>query len=178
MTLKKIDYSKLVVYKIVCKDLSITDLYVGSTTNFDQRKKQHKNRCYNQNSEKYHYLLYQTIRKYGGFENWSMIIIEKCPCDDSYNARKIERFYYEQLNGNLNTIKPFSSEEEKQIYNIEQHKKSYEKNKDILNQRKKEKIICICGSVTNRGHKTRHEKTFKHISHTQPLFKPTDESNA
>ena len=39
MTLKKIDYSKLVVYKIVCNDLRVTDLYVGSTTNIEQRKK-------------------------------------------------------------------------------------------------------------------------------------------
>jgi predicted GIY-YIG superfamily endonuclease len=30
------------MYKIVCKDLSITDVYVGSTTNFTNRKRDHK----------------------------------------------------------------------------------------------------------------------------------------
>jgi hypothetical protein len=132
MTLKKIDYSKLVVYKIVCKDLSITDLYVGSTTNFDQRKKQHKNRCYNQNSEKYHYLLYQTIRKYGGFENWEMIIVERCPCDNSYDARKFERFYFEQLKANLNMLKPLRTDEERKQMNKEyKQKEQYKENQKI-----------------------------------------------
>ena len=41
MTLKKIDYSKLVIYKIVCKNLHIIDLYVGSTTDFSSRKRMH-----------------------------------------------------------------------------------------------------------------------------------------
>jgi hypothetical protein len=33
-----IDYSKCVMYKIVCNDLEITDIYVGHTTNFTRRK--------------------------------------------------------------------------------------------------------------------------------------------
>ena len=112
MTLKKIDYSKLVVYKIVCKDLRVTDIYVGSTTNFDQRKKQHKSSCCRITSERYHHQLYKCIRNFGGWQNWSMIIVEKYPCEDSYNARKIERFYYEELNANLNMVRPLCTEEE------------------------------------------------------------------
>jgi hypothetical protein len=33
-----IDYSKSIIYKIVCKDLDVKDCYVGSTTNFTNRK--------------------------------------------------------------------------------------------------------------------------------------------
>jgi hypothetical protein len=164
MTLKKIDYSKLVVYKIVCNDLRVTDLYVGSTTNIEQRKKQHKSSCCKITSEKYHYQLYECIRKFGGWENWSMIIVEKCPCEDSYNARKFERFYYEELNANFNMVRPLCTEEElkqdakerarKEPYKErareyrknhadkvkENYKTYYEKNKDKL-QEKNKKIL-------------------------------------
>ena len=29
----KVDYSKSVIYKLCCKDPTITDIYIGSTTN-------------------------------------------------------------------------------------------------------------------------------------------------
>ena len=51
MTLKKIDYSNTIIYKIVCNDLSVTDCYVGNTTQFRQRKSQHKKNCNNSNSK-------------------------------------------------------------------------------------------------------------------------------
>jgi hypothetical protein len=38
-----IDYSKIVIYKIVCYDLNVKDIYIGSTTDFTQRKCSHKN---------------------------------------------------------------------------------------------------------------------------------------
>ena len=41
----EIDYSKSVIYKIVCDDLNVKDCYVGSTTNFIKRKRHHKEAC-------------------------------------------------------------------------------------------------------------------------------------
>ena len=37
-----IDYSNTIIYKIYCKDTSISDTYIGHTTNFLLRKQQHK----------------------------------------------------------------------------------------------------------------------------------------
>ena len=34
MPRKEIDYSKTVIYKIVCNDLNVKDVYVGHTTDF------------------------------------------------------------------------------------------------------------------------------------------------
>jgi len=34
MPKENIDYSNTIIYKICCSDFSITDLYVGHTTNF------------------------------------------------------------------------------------------------------------------------------------------------
>ena len=42
MPKKNIDYSKTIIYKIVCKDLAVKDVYVGSTTHFINRKYGHK----------------------------------------------------------------------------------------------------------------------------------------
>jgi predicted GIY-YIG superfamily endonuclease len=42
-----IDYSKTIIYKIVCKDTEIKDVYVGSTTQFTKRKASHKSACHN-----------------------------------------------------------------------------------------------------------------------------------
>ena len=42
MPQKEVDYSKTVIYKIVCNDPLITDCYVGRTTNFTKRKLQHE----------------------------------------------------------------------------------------------------------------------------------------
>ena len=37
-----IDYSNTIIYKIYCNDSSVTDIYIGHTTNFIKRKYQHK----------------------------------------------------------------------------------------------------------------------------------------
>ena len=46
-----IDYSKTIIYKIVCNDTNITDCYVGHTTDFTRRKQLHKNDCNNPNGK-------------------------------------------------------------------------------------------------------------------------------
>ena len=53
MPKNQIDYSKVYIYKICCKDISINDIYVGHTTNFEQRKNSdgafncnHNNYCF------------------------------------------------------------------------------------------------------------------------------------
>ena len=60
------DYSHTIIYKICCKDISINDIYVGHTTNFIQRKTQHKTSCYNINGKKYKQYVYEIIRNNGG----------------------------------------------------------------------------------------------------------------
>ena len=48
MPRKIINYTNTIIYKIVCNDLNITDLYVGSTTDFTNRKYNHKSSCNNE----------------------------------------------------------------------------------------------------------------------------------
>ena len=70
-------YENSVVYKIACLDPTITDLYVGSTTNLTRRTCAHKSSCLNVNSKKNHLYIYRFIRENGGFSNWAFIVIRR-----------------------------------------------------------------------------------------------------
>jgi hypothetical protein len=179
------DYSKCVIYKLVCNDLTVTDCYVGHTTNFTQRKKLHKSCCNCETSNNYNLKVYQTIRANSGWENWSMIEIEKFPCKDFNEAAARERYWYEQLKVNLNMCVPNRSKkeysethkEEFKQYHKEYYKKYEEENKEELKAKRKEyreenkekilekmkeKFTCECGGKYSYCHKSRHFKSKKH----------------
>ena len=142
MPKKEMDYSKTIIYKIVCNDLNITKLYVGHTTNFIQRKWKHKYSCNTETHNTYNYKIYQFIRANGGWDNWSMIEIEKYSCQDINEASARERYWYEQLNANLNSSYPARTKKEWYKTNkeqiAEQRKEYYETNKQQIVEYKKE----------------------------------------
>lgn len=158
MTKTKINYSNGVIYKIVCNDLDCKDLYVGSTTNFTNRKNLHKSACTNENSKRYNLKVYKSIRANGGWNNWSMVLIEHYPCKDGNELRAKERLWYEQLNGTLNSCIPNRSQKE-------QIKEYYKNNKEKINDEKKQKINCMCGSTFRKSDKARHERSQKHLNY-------------
>jgi hypothetical protein len=166
MPKKPVDYSKAVIYKIVCKDPEIDTryCYVGSTTSLKHRKKNHKTNCNNENSRKYNYYVYQFMRENGGPNNFSFIELEKYPCNDKYELEKREREWIELLKPILNKCIPTRTNQEYQEKNKEyynQKKKNYkEKHKEYLN----EKIECECGEYVVRGNLSRHKKTKKHLN--------------
>ena len=102
----EIDYSNTIIYKISCKDHDVTDVYVGHTTNFVQRKHAHKQGCINNKSANYKCKLYETIRNNSGWDNWNMEIVNFFNCKDHYEARKKEQEYFILLNATLNSIEP------------------------------------------------------------------------
>ena len=110
-----IDYSKTVIYKIVANDLNITECYVGSTTDFTRRKQNHKSNCTNEKGKNYNVKLYATIRDNGGWDNYSMVEIEKYPCRDANEACAKEREWFERSNSGLNTNRPQRTDEEQKI---------------------------------------------------------------
>ena len=122
------------IYKLVCNDLDVKYTYVGSTKNFTRRKYEHKNICNNQSQKNYNLKVYTTIRENGGWDNWKMIEIEKFECAGRREAEARERYWYEELNAELNSINPCISDEEKK----EQKKEWYENNKEKIAEQKKE----------------------------------------
>ena len=149
-----VDYSKTIIYKIVCNDLSIKESYVGHTTDMTNRKWGHKSVCNNEKNKGHNLKIYKIIRENGGWDNWSMLLVEKFPCKDKFEACKREREVYEELEAKMNTRRPYRTHEErkeelKQNYKkyIEEHKEDYkeyhklyneqyrQEHKDILNEK-------------------------------------------
>jgi hypothetical protein len=106
MSKKDIDYSNTIIYKITCKDENVTDVYVGHTINFVQRKRAHKQSCINNKSCNYNCKLYDVIRNNGGWNNWKMDIIHFFNCKDHFEARQKEQEYFISLNATLNSVEP------------------------------------------------------------------------
>ena len=103
-----IKYANTSIYKIICNDATVKDCYVGSTSNFTKRKCYHKSTCTNIKSKNYNYKVYKKIREYGGWDNWSMVEIEKYPCKDNIEATIRERHWILLLGSTLNTVIPNS----------------------------------------------------------------------
>ena len=116
MPKKEIDYSNTIIYKITCSDPKITDVYVGYTTNFVQRKHAHKQGCNNNKNINYKCKLYEVIRNNGGWQNWKMEIINFFNCRDHYEARQKEHEYYISLNATLNIIEPMPKPKPKELF--------------------------------------------------------------
>jgi hypothetical protein len=155
MPKKEIDYSNTVIYKIVCNDLTITECYVGHTTNFIQRKHKHKFSCSSNTHIAYNYKIYQFIRANGGWDNWSMIEIEKFSCKDINEATARERHWYEILNSNLNSKYPARKKKECNA--------NYRKiNRTQINEKQKQKFDCPCGGRYTLCHKSTHLNSKKH----------------
>jgi hypothetical protein len=178
-----IDYYKTTIYKICCKNLDITKIYIGNTTDMRKRKYEHKSCCINVKNKHYNLKVYQFIRENGGWDNWDMIEIEKYNAIDGYDAKKRERYWIEELKATLNIDLPSRTrkqwvEDNKEIIaekkkeyqennkeKLKEYKKEYrENNKQILSEKKKEKITCDCGCEISKYYLKEHQQSKKHIN--------------
>jgi hypothetical protein len=152
-----IDYSNTIIYKITCKNPNITDVYVGHTTNFVQRKCAHKQNCIKEQCK-----LYTTIRNNGGWVNWTMEIINFFNCKDHYEARLKEQEYFELLHATLNSIQPMPKPKSKPI-------------KEVKNNETSNLFACECCDYTTGFSKdyTKHLLTSKHQILQNTINNPT-----
>ena len=132
------NYQNTLIYKLCCKDATITDVYIGHTTNFKQRKSGHKTSCNNEKSNNHNSYVYKFIGENGGWDNWDMILVEKFCCNDKLEALQKERYYIELFNASLNSYVPLRTDKEYYEANKDKIKEYYELNKDKIKQGKKE----------------------------------------
>jgi len=125
-----IDYSKCSMYKIehIEKESLV---YIGHTTNFNQRKNKHKSICNNTKDNGYNRKIYKIIRDNGGWEMFRMIEIKKYPCKDKQEAEKGEYDIIQELKTSKNiqcmNAHFILSDEEK--IQKQKHYEEYKKNK-------------------------------------------------
>ena len=114
------NYSDCIIYKITCQNPDIKNIYVGHMFNLHKRSLDHKSKCNNPNSKEYNSKLYTTIRDNGGFNNWTIEIVENyVDCSSVDDARSRERYWCKELQANLNKNRPIISDDEIKEYNKE-----------------------------------------------------------
>ena len=189
MPKKAFDYGKTEIYKIIHVDPDIDLSYVGHTTNFVQREKNHKYNC--EHYGKYYTYandnnVYGVIRNNGGWKNFKMVFVEKWPCETKREALAREQYWIDILKPNMNT---HMAQRSKQQYlkDNKEHRDNYLKewykankskmieyqkeygpeyrhnNKDKIQERQSRPFKCDCGATVRWDYKTAHCKTQIHI---------------
>ena len=166
------NYNQSYIYKLCCKDTTIEDIYIGSTTNLYNRKKKHKSDSNNEKHRIYKTYVYKFIRENGGFENWDMIMIKEVNVDNKRELEREERKVFEELKPTLNIRNPFRKKEENKGLDKEKQKiyqkNWYENNKESLrksnSERNKQKVDCeVCHKTLNYASIKRHLKNIHSI---------------
>lgn len=190
-----VNYNNSIVYKLCCKDPEITDIYIGSTTNFIRRKCNHNTVCNNENDKHHKLKVYQFIREHGGFDNWTMVQLKSYVCLNKRELLTIERNHFEELKPSLNSNIPSRTKREfykqseqvdkiksqKQTYYIknkdkiaETQKKYKENNKEVIAKKIAErqaiKVVCECGSEVGKDYLPMHKKSKKHIKFLETVL--------
>lgn len=96
---------KYYIYKLVCKDQSIEDIYIGATKDIKKRIREHRAESHLENRDAFHLKKYTMIRNCGGFENWDLEIIEEMNCNDRKYVLDREHNYIQNLKPKLNIRK-------------------------------------------------------------------------
>ena len=151
-----------IIYKLFCKDAD--EFYVGSSTEFHQRKIKHKSCCNNVNRKNYNYPVYKYIRNNGGYDKFDYEILELGEYEDKNCMKNRERYFIETLKPSLNSYIPNRTKKEYCDDNKDIIKQYYQNNIEEINERRKEKITCeICNCKIARNGLGKHKKTKKHI---------------
>jgi len=151
------------MYKIICKDPSISKVYVGHTTNFNKRVSSHKSRCYNPKETSYNITLYKYIRANGGFDNFDIAIIEQCCFKKKHEAITHERYLVNILDAVLNERVPGRTSKEWYEDNKEEVMMRQKQNEHTQQQRSKPFECPCCKCFIRWNDKARHNKTKKHL---------------
>jgi len=179
------------VYKIIHNQSNI--VYIGSTYNrLSDRWCHHKNHYKDYLRGKHAEIAIFPYFKEFGIENFKIILIKEYEVVDKKHLLMYEQLWINKLKS-INKTKPFqplkkerikqSSKQHyqankdkirgkiKQYYDLnkdkikEHHKEYYDLNKDKIS----EKFKCDCGSEIRKNHKSRHDKSIKHITYIKNL---------
>jgi len=153
-------YENSVIYKIKHnEDYDDNDIYVGSTSNFKNRKNQHKTACNNEKNKDFNLPVYQYIRDNGNWNNFVMIPIEEYPCNSKNELEIKERYHIDLLRPSLNknipgrTYKEYYEANKEQI--LEMNKNYREDNKKQIAEKIKKRY------EDNKQIKTEYNKKYR-----------------
>jgi hypothetical protein len=171
-------YENAFIYKIVCLDPEVKDLYVGSTTNLTKRKYGHKSCCTCPTNKHYHLYVYQFIRENGGFDNWKFIVVRRYhDIETKEELVRKEGKYARLLHATLNKRCPGRTKQEYYKDNkdtiIQEYKQinkeKLQETRKLYKQKHKEQI--------SEYNKQYHEKNKASIHNRQRLYRELNPPN-
>jgi hypothetical protein len=168
---------KYTFYRIYCLDPTITECYVGQTTqSLKKRINGHKH-----DSKTRNHLVYRFIREHGGWDFWTAEELETRDCCDKTEVAVIERQWIDLEDAILNTRVPDRERDQwvrdnkkhldrkrREYYEanrdaiIQDRKSYYVENREAIMERQSEKITCGCGVTVRRSDLARHKKSKTH----------------
>ena len=157
-------YTKGKIYKIVCDTTGLT--YIGSTIQgLSSRISGHRADYKKYLNKKRDFI---TSFKVLENDNFKIILIENFPCNSKEELEREERNYIETMDC-INKVIPTQTYEEYYENNkdklLEYKKQYWEKNKKIINENRKVKVICDnCGCSVRKDYISKHKKMDKCIN--------------
>ncbi len=144
-------------------------VYVGSTTNFSQRKRGHKYSCNKEEGKHFTIPIYCHIRNNGGFGCFEVIPIKSLKLENKTELLIAEQEELDKHQTLVNSCKAHRTIEERRIYNIKSNKKWYENNTEKLKKNYQEnkenineRVKCpICNYTSTQGNLKRHQLSKK-----------------
>jgi GIY-YIG catalytic domain len=164
MPRKPIDWSKCMFYRLVCRDPTVTECYVGSTCNEVDRRYKHKSACTNQKSKKHNFYVYRFIREHGSWDNWELIVHEKLPMNNEFECKIRERYWVEQYKANLNKQIPSRTQAEYYVDHKEKINRRHAAYNAANEAHLKTKHTCECGGCYTTNHMSHHNKSKRHTT--------------
>jgi len=190
---RKQDYNQSVIYHIRCIETKEV-IYVGSTTNFENRKRSHKNVCNNEKDKNYNLSSYCHIRNNGGFDYFEVIpviflnlesktqlLIEEQKEMDKYDTLLNKQFPVPSIQHKKELKKKHDFEyrmkhldeikTQKKKYR-EEHREEIAKASKLWREKNKEVLFKLfqcpkCNCMTSKKHIARHQKSAKCLNYNR-----------
>jgi len=131
------DKCTFIMYKIASKNSELKSCYIGHTINFCERKRSHIRNTITENDKHYHLKHYEIIRQTGGWDEWEMVEIEKFIGKTKLEARIREQELIDEHGANLNSLKAYISEEDRNVLKKQITQKYRDENKELLKEQTK-----------------------------------------
>ena len=164
------------IYKITNEDMPGLVYYGSTICNLNKRLGNHKYDIKRSNNSSK--ILFNT-------ENYKIELVELYPCENRKELCEREGWYIRNndcINKNISgrTTKEYQKENSElyKEYQKEYGKEYYNLNKNIINEKAKEKVKCECGSVFSKKHMARHKRSKKHLAYSsssKPINSSTNE---
>jgi hypothetical protein len=165
---KPTDYNKSIIYTIRCRDPTITDFYIGTTTNEVRRYDQHKSAF----TQKYNLPLYNYIRSNNGWENFEMKKLKDFPCNNSQELHAEEERLRLTMGATLNKSSAYGLKNERHRKKMARASAQAKTNAAIgKKHRRLVELGCIyCRNKMTLHSKTAHEKLESHRLNRQDYW--------